>query len=256
MKRKHLISAILSIILVISLTSCGKKDPTSSSLLEKSSLVIMKTNAKQDLSLSTTDVSVKGGSLDIQTALLIIEKFKIEENSGYEGEQEGEHQDNDGGNDGEFEVPDIIVTGPFTMDISKGEAFIDSVAVYPGTFKNVDLTFSTNPAAPFNNKSIVIEGVFTPTTGAAVSFFLQSEFMQVIQSNIARNGITIAENATIPVVVTFDLAGFFKNMDFGAAQVVDGKILIDSNNNSALLTTFEANLGNYIDVEEESNESQ
>ncbi len=209
----------------------------------------MKANTKQNLTTGAINVPVIGGELNIQTALFNIEKLRIEENSGFDGEQQGNHQDNDQSGGSEIEAADIYLTGPFTLDVSNGEAIIDSVSVYPGTFKKVDLKFSANPAAPFNNKSIIFEGSFIPTSGSEVAFSLQSEFMKEIQTYIAGNGITVAANATVPVVVTFDLAGFFKDMNLGSAQVVNGKILIDSNNNSALLATFEANLGKYIDVE-------
>jgi len=140
------------------------------------------------------------------------------------------------------------------LDISSGEAFIDSVAVYPGTFKKVDFTFMINTAPPFNGKTIVIGGEFAPTNGTtSLDFTLKSEFNQEIQSHIAGNGITVANNVTVAVVVTFDLAGWFDNVDFGSAQVVNGEILIDNAHNTALLSAFEDNLSQSIEVEEEQN---
>ncbi len=253
MKSRNFVAIILTMVIAFAMASCGKKDPTGSgSSLIKSSKLIMKANTKQNLTTAATNVPVPGGELNVQTALFNVEKFRIEENSGYDGEQQGDHQDNnDGSNGAELEAPDIYLTGPFTLDVSSGEAIIDSVSVYPGTFKKVDLKFSPNPEAPFNNKSIIIEGAFTAAAGSVVAFSLQSEFLQEIQTNIAGTGITVAENATVPVVVIFDLAGFFSNVDFGSAKVVDGKISIDSNNNAALLNMFEANLGKYVDAEGE-----
>ena len=256
MKRNHIITAVLSIMLVISVLSCGKKEPTESSpVLTKSSVVIMKANAKQDLTISTNDVPLQGGSLDIQSALFSVEKLRIEENSGFEGEQEGEHQDSENDNNDEQEAADIVVTGTFSLDITKGETFIDSVAVYPGTFKNVDLKFMMSAASPFDNKTIVIKGDFTPINGSDIPFTLKSEYLKEIQIRITGDGITVQENTIIPIVVTFDLAGFFKDLDFGNAQVVNGEILVDSTDNTGLLTAFENNLSNYVEVEKESNET-
>jgi hypothetical protein len=257
MKSRNFVAVILTMVIAIAITSCGKKEPTGSSpALEKSSVVIMKANAKQNLMVGTNDVPVPGGSLDIQSALFSIEKLRIEENSGFEGEHEGEHQDSENDNNDVQEAADMVVTGPFSLDISKGETFIDSVAVYPGTFKNVDLTFMMTATSPFDNKSIVIKGDFTPTNGSAIPFTLKSEYLEEIQCHIAGDSITVKENTIIPIVVTFDLAGFFKDLDFSNAQVVNREIWIDSTYNSGLLMKFETNLSNYVDVEEESNEPQ
>jgi hypothetical protein len=82
---------------------------------------------------------------------------------------------------------------------------------------------------------MVITGDFTPTSGAAIPFALRSQFAQEIQSRIADGGIIIANNATVPVVVIFDLAGWFGGVDFANATIENGEILIDSAHNIDLL---------------------
>lgn len=231
--------------------AAGCKNDSPSAPLEKSGTVLMKAAAKVQPAVTLADIPVKGGSLNIQSALLNIEKFRIEENSGFDGEQEGEHNDDDNGKDNEHEAPDITAVGPFGIDISKGEALLDSVAVYAGTFKNINLTFARHAAAPFNGRSLVISGQFTPTNGAAVPLIIRSEFAREIQSQIAGNGITITDNARVPVVVSFDLQAWFNGVDFTGAQIANGQILIDNANNAGLLSAFETNLAKFVEAEED-----
>ncbi len=262
-KRYAVILAGLA-LLVLSI-GCSKTNPTAySKAAQKTGTVLMKASPTHNQNAIMSIVPVTGGNLDIQSAMINIDQFKIEENSGFDVEQQGDHNDGDqGGVDNEAggidtneqDAADIVVTGPFALDISNGEVLINSVAVYPGTFKKVDFTFKINTAPPFNGKAILLSGVFTPNTGAAVPFTLKSEFSKTIQSKIAGNGITVANNSTVPVKVIFDLAGWFNTVDFSGAQLSNGEIVIDSTNNTALLTAFETNLAQYVEVEKESDNS-
>ena len=253
---KGFISAILLYALA---TGCSNGNPAgSSSTVQKNSVAVMKAASRQITSGTAIDIPVQGGDLHIQVALLNIEKFEIEENSGFDGEQEGEHQDgdhdDDNGNDDtiETELEDIEVTGPFDIDVSNGEIFLDSVAVYSGTFKKVEFNFVVNSNSPFNGNTIHISGEFRPTNAASIPFTLQSQFSENIQGRIAGDGIIVSENTIVPIVVTFDLAGWFNGVDFSSAEVVNSEIRIDSTSNTALLTVFENNLGQHVDVEEDN----
>lgn len=268
MKYSRLIAiSLLAVVFVFVVMGCGRKTPTALNSMARTSTVLMKASPRPvavgtDAVLS--NVPVPGGSLDIVTALVNIDQVRIEENSGFDVEQQGDHNDGEqGGPDNEMGGPDneqggleadqdIIVTGPFALDISNGDAVIQSVDVYPGTFKKVDLTFSINTAPPFNGKTIVINGTFVPDSGTPVSMALKSEFAQEIQTPIAGGGITVADNSTVAVTVAFDLAGWFDKVDLTTAQVANGEIIIDNAHNTALLAAFEANLGKYVDVEEDA----
>ncbi len=250
-ERKFFAAGMASLALLSFATGCKNNSPSDSPPLQKSSTVLMKTAAKVQPSTRLNDIPVKGGLLNIQSALLNIEKFQIEQNSGFDGDQEGERQDDDNSSDNEHNAPDITVAGPFSVDISKGKALLDTVAVYPGSFKDVKLNFSRNVAAPFSGKSLVISGQFTPTNGTAVPFMIRSEFAKEIQSQIVGNGIMVPQNAKVPVVVNFDLQAWFSSMDFTSATLVNGKILIDNANNAGLLSAFEANLTKFVEIEED-----
>lgn len=252
----------LSLAVVVLASGCGKDNSVTSSSLQKSGVLAMKATAKLNPNAGVNDIPVPGGSLHFRSALLNIGSFRIEENTGFEGEEEGEHEDSDvtspatEDDENGREAQDILVTGPFSFDITAGEAFIDSVAVYPGTFKNVDMTFMINTDPPFNGKTIVISGEFTPTNRSAIPFTLKSETAKMIRTRIAGNGITVAENTTVPAVVVFDLAGLFSNANFAGAHEINGEIVLDNTSNTALLTAFESNLSRNVEMEDDIREEE
>ncbi len=231
---------VITCLALIILYGCGNDPLTLSNSTKKSTMLVLKASAKQPAVGNSIEIPVPGGDLSITSALLNIEEFEIEASSDT--------------NDAESESDEIEVKGPFTIDISNGEAFIDSVTVFPGTFKKVELNFALNTSSPFDGKSIVMRGDFTPTNGAAVPFTLMSGFKSEIIIGLAGDGIIVSENTTVPVMVTFDLAGFFDNVDFGNAEVVNGQIVIDTTNNSALLAAFEANLFQHVEMEKDDDD--
>lgn len=257
MKLNLRILGVVALSLGIFLISgCKKNSPNSSNSLYKSSTAEM--NATSSLSTANTplsDIHVGGGSLNLRTAWINIANLRIEENSGFDSEQEGEHRDGDqGGSDNESEdtsdSPDVTAPGPFSLDISNGQALIGSFAVYPGTFKKVDFTFMPNSNDPFYGKSIVIGGEFISNTGTVWPLTLMSNFSKQIKTQIAGGGITVPDNSTVKVNVVFNLVGWFGNIDFSTAQSSNGQILINGSENLALLVAFEANLDKYVEVEE------
>ncbi len=251
---------------IVWISGCKKSSPYSSSSLTKSSTAVMKaTSSSKTANTKMSDIPVKGGKLNVQTAWINITDLRIEENSGNDVEQQGGANDGDqGGVDNEAEggkeensgiedsldTADITAAGPFNLDISSGQSLIGSFDVYPGTFRKVDFTFTPNVNDPFYGKTIVISGEFTSDGGTVTSFTLKSEFSKQIQTQIAGTGITVAANSTVEVNVVFDLAGWFGNIDFPSAQIVNGLIQIDTANNATLLTAFEANLAKNVEVEE------
>ncbi len=244
---------------IVWLNGCGKKNPFSSNSLTKSSTAIMKaTSLHKNAGTTLANIPVVGGTLNVQNAWVNIADLRIEENSGFDGEQQGDHNDGDqGGKDNESknggeDSPDITAPGPFSLEISSGQALIGSFDVYPGTFKKVDFKFQSNADDPFYGETIVISGEFTSDAGTTTPFSLKSEFAQQIQTRIANGGITVPANSTVEINVVFDLAGWFNNVDFSAAQISNGQIMIDSGNNTAILNAFESNLAKYVDVEEEN----
>lgn len=191
-----------------------------------------------------------GGTLDVSSALMNFQNLKIEENSGFDGQYQGNNNSGDQKEGGpEVESPDVTISGPFSVDMSSGTASIGSFNVYPGTFKKVDFQLVSNSADPYFGKTIVISGTYSANGGTAIPFALKSGVSSQLQLPLANGGISVTANSTVSINIIIDLPGLFNNLDFSSAKVANGEILIDAQNNSALLSAFENNLTKYVDAE-------
>ena len=246
MKNLKLISAITLILAIVSLNACKKSalNPSKSSTIE--------------LKAVTNSLNPKAVQyFNITAANVNIVNLQIEENSGNDGEnvEGGNDNGNDGnetgGSENETDNGDILLAGPFSLDISGGNASIGQVNVYPGTFKKVDFSFQTNTSAPFSGSSIVISGNYTSTNGTVIPFTISSAFSQMVQLPLAGNGVTVTANNSAVIDIVFNVNAWLSGIDFASAKVTNNKILIDNAHNNALLSVFEANLAAYIDIEGE-----
>jgi hypothetical protein len=253
-RKIYLTFLILLAGLLFTLTACKK----SNTFTPQSS--VLKVNAvgyKSGTSLGP--IPVTGGVLNLATALVNIGNVQIEENSGNDVQQTGENgsdggNDNGGGSEGggsESDNSDIYLAGPFGLDISSGQASIGQVSVYPGTFKKVNFSFQPSSTEGFNGQSIVVTGQYNITGGGSIPFTINSLYSLHIQSPLANNGVTVLNNSTVDISIVFDLTAWLSDLDFANAQVTNGNILIDANNNTNLLSAFEAYLSANIDVEGE-----
>jgi hypothetical protein len=242
MKIQKLIPALLLMFIIIGFSACKKNDSN-----QKSSTLSVKAVAKV--------ISAKGDSLSIKTADVNIANLQIEENSGNDGENVGGGDNETGGNDveggNENDNGDIVLAGPYSLDIASGSASIGQVNIYPGTFKKVDLDFQTSSSSTYNGSSIFITGTYTDNSGTIIPFKIYSSFAQQVQLPIAGNGITVAANSMVTIDIVFDVNAWLTGLDFASATITNGVILINSANNTSLLTTFELNLSKYIDAEKE-----
>jgi len=246
LKRISPIMILIAVILVLA-SGCAKD----SSNLTKSSML--------NLSLSTTKSAVlKNVATDftLNSALINISDLVIEENSGNDVEQDGNHNDggndseNDSGNEAGGEQDDIILPGPYTLDVLNGTVSIDQVAVYPGTFKKVDFTFVTSTEADFGGNSIVVTGSYQQPGGTVVPVVLRSAFSETIQLPLAGNGLTVADNSTVSITIVLDIPSWINNLDLSGAVLTNSEIIIDNTVNEDLLNLFEANLVSSIEVED------
>lgn len=246
--------AVIFILAVLILSGCKKNTP--SLMFEsqtKSVMVLMKASAVKTTGTTLNNVPVTGGTVNIARALIHIKEIEIEKNFDHKGEQEGEHDDGDKEGDSENEDKDaeeITMKGPFTLDISSGEAFIDSVHVSPGIFTKVELEFSAGSEKPFNGVSILIAGTFASASGQNFPFSLTSAFYDETEAVLAEGGLEVNAETTVTLTVLFNLADWFSGIDFSSVQLSDGKIIINSSNNKNILTQFENNLDKNIEVVE------
>lgn len=256
---------LFSFLLVIAITLTGCKSnnsPTTPASGTASSSLLMKAHsfnpAKVDAvnrvsagSKTFIQFPVSGGIIDVQMAMFSFKNLVIEENSGFDGEQQGDNNSGDQNEGGpEVETPDITAPGPFSVDLSNGTASIGNFDVYPGTFKKVNFKLEPNAADPYLGKTIVISGTYTAVGGTAVPFKLRSAVASQIQLPLANGGIVVAANSTVSINIVFDLPSLFSNIDLSTATVANGEILIDTQNNSTLLSAFENNLTKYVDAED------
>jgi hypothetical protein len=222
-------------------------------------------------------IAVDGGTVTLQSASFSIQRVHIEEDAEGEGagehqggeqqggeQQGGEHQSGEhqsggqqgggqqgggqqgggqqGGGQGQVQE-DVVIEGPFAIDIASGGAVLQSVAVFPGTFRRAELEPHLEAQPPFDGDSIVIQGQFQPTGGgAAIPFTLQSHLVRELEVPIANGGVTVASNTTVAFTVTFDLAAMFAHLDLHSAVVEGGAIAIDDSHNAAVLASFEHHL--------------
>ena len=256
MTKRLIPMGILSIaVLTLAVTACNNPAHLGQNTPVKSSAVVLKASAVGRGLDSPDSFPVPGGSVVVDTAAVNIAEFRIQENSGPDsggnGESGGEGEQPEGGDQ---ELPDIVVPGPFLIQITAGEAFIDTVAVYPGTFRQVDAALAVSPLPPLIGKSIYITGTYRPVSGPGVPFVLKSEFHDGTECPIAGGGFVIPSDTTVALVVEFDMAEWFAELDMGSAELTNGVILIDSGHNPSLLEAFEAALSGNGEGGEGNNE--
>lgn len=264
MKTTRVLSSLgllVALTAFLSFTGCMKNSAKNATLKMTASAV--KTRGTLKSALTSGPIQLSSGTLELTSANINISNLQIEENSGNDVEQQGGDQQlggtdkNEGaeskneGTDGKEgkDSEDILLQGPFSLDISGGEAVIGQVDVYPGTFKKVDFSFQVNSNAPFNGHSIAINGSYVATNGSKTPFILYSDFAKQIQLPLANGGITLQSNSTVSISIVFDLNNWLGSLDFQGAATNNGQIVIDNMNNASMLTAFETKVAGNIDIE-------
>lgn len=256
MKTVKIVSSIGIIVVAVFLaTGCAKDN----SLLTKSSTLAVSLSTTKSTSLTTSGskgITVGTNGFTVNSVKISIANLTIEENSGNDIEQKGNH--NDGGNDAESntkegstgENGDVLLPGPYVLDVIDGKLTIDQVDVYPGTFKKVDFTFLVNNEAGFGGNSIMVIGSYQKTDGTVLPVVLRSDFNQQVQLQLANGGVIVAANSTVALSIVLDIPTWLNSLDMSTAVLLNNEILIDKTNNPELLRLFESNLNSNIQVED------
>ncbi len=238
-------SAIFMIALLIS--GCKNEQSSPTQPLQKNSNIILKIGSKNVAANTVTS----NGEVQLSSFKINLSKVTLQENSGFDGEQQGDNNDGENETGGrETETPDIVLNGPLSFEIASGSVQIGNIDVYPGVFKKVDLSFTPSTNSPFDNNSIIVVGNYRKQTGEVIPFTIRSKFSQTFETVIANGGITINSNSTVSVTILFNFETIFNNVNFSSAVITNGQIVIDEQNNMTLLQAFEKNLNNSIEVEE------
>jgi hypothetical protein len=244
--------AVMAVILFLA-SGCAKDN---SGLTKSSLLAVDLSTVKGSVLNNTGTKGTSAGTFTLNSAKISISDLIIEENSGNDVEQQGDY--NDGGNDTETgsdnetggEVDDVILTGPYMLDVLNGSLSIDQVAVSPGTFKKVDFKFNVSNEVAFGGNSIVVKGSCQKPDGSTVPVILRSDFSRQVQLPIADPGITVASNSSVTITIIIDIPAWINKLDLSSATAVNNEIIIDKTNNPDLLKLVEANLASLIEVED------
>jgi hypothetical protein len=231
--------------IMILVSACQKNSATKiKSVTATFKAAAQKTSSKSTLNMNNLIIPVKGGSLNLSSALLNFGNVTIQENSGNDGQNTGgstaDGKDNETSKD-KSDSGDIVLAGPFTYNLSSDTVTLGQVQLYPGTFKKVDLSFILNNDTNFQGNSIVLKGTFTPGSGTAIPFILKSKFAGQIELNLTK-AITVSANSKVSIAIVFDFSKWMTNLDFGTATQTAGTIIIDVNHNTVLSNSFESAL--------------
>jgi len=252
-KRFSSIGILAAAILLAS--GCAKDN---SSLTKSSQLAVSLSTIKSTAPNISGAKGITAGNngFTLNLVKVSIADLIIEENSGNDVEQQGNH--NDGGSEKENnskegangENGDVLLPGPYVLDLIDGKLTLDQVDVYPGTFKKVDFTFLINNEAGFGGNSIVVTGSYLKTDGTVIPVVLKSAFNQQVQLPLAGGGAIAAANSTVAISIVLDIPTWINGLDLSSAVVSNNEILINNTSNQELLKLFEANLLTSIEVED------
>ena len=212
----------------------------------------LKASTNQTLK-SATIASVNGASITLDGATVEIKNLRIEENSGNDN-QNGDQSGNDGKDSNEKnskseagDAGDILLPGPYLLDILSSTASIDQVTVQPGTYKKVDFEFFAG--SENSSHSIVLSGTYTNTQGIAIPFILNTEFAETVQLPLAGSGIQVSSGSISSISILFDINNWLNKLDFSTANQSNGQININKDENSGLYLAFLSALSKHIEIE-------
>ena len=199
--------------------------------------------------------SVGGATLTLDAAKVEIRNLKIEENSGNDVQNQSGNQSNDTGKDTatkstkaeSADSGDILLSGPYLLDIINGSASIDQVSVQPGTYKKVDFDFYAGNEN--NGHSIILSGIFTNAQGGIVPFTLTSDFSEAVQLPLAGNGLQVNSGSITTISILFDVNNWLSTLDFNTANQANGRINITKDENTGLYLAFLSALAKHIEIE-------
>lgn len=169
-----------------------------------------------------------GGTITLKSAQIEIQNLKIE-------------------NELSSETNDVMLRGPYLLDLLSGTAPIDEVLIRQGKYRKVNFEFCPGPDN--RNHSIVLEGIFTNAKGVTMPFILFSETDQTIQSPIAEGSMKINSKNIWSMNILCDLYNCLNKLDFNSADQVNGGISITKDYNTGIYKKFLVLLSKHIDVE-------
>lgn len=237
------------VLLIILVANACKKSSAPANKVKSASITLKATSVKPAYKNTAAGAGisfpVKNGTLEISSAWVNFGNVNLQENTGNDGEGQyngGSTSTSD--NESSSQTADssnIVLPGPYALNVATDTITLSQVQVFPGTFKKVDLTFMVKNDTVFKGNSIVIKGQFKATSGATFPFMLESKFAKQIELKLAK-GITVSANSKVSIAIVFSLNKWLSTIDLTQAVQTNGVILIDTTHNQAILNTFESAL--------------
>jgi hypothetical protein len=247
MKTKNLVTVFGVFLLAFSFSACNKNDTAGIPG------TIQLNASTKSATVKSAAIQIASGTLALQTAAVEIQNLVIEENSGNDNQDEENYNDgtdNESANETEKtenDGGDVVLPGPYVLDIVNGAATIDQVSVQPGTYKKVDFDFVAGPEN--NGNSILITGEYTSSAGVTVPFELTSDLSATVQLPLTKN-ISVSSGSTVSVSIVFDIQSWLSGLDFENATVTGNKISINSQQNTGLYNSFVTAVNQHIEIED------
>lgn len=170
----------------------------------------------------------KSSSIQVQSAIAFLEEVELEKEVG-----------ND---DDELEID---IEGRFRVDLLTGLSSpeIPTAQIEPGNYHELELEFGDEDRQAFE-----ISGTYTDTSGQIFNFTLSTIAELEFEIEAEGNGLVIPADYFVTLNVNFPVASALNNLDWNSANVGTGNtILINQQNNSALLAAFLQNLNLQVD---------
>lgn len=244
---------LISLVFILGLASCNKNQSGVAGVVQFKA-------ASHFAGVKSASIETANGTITIQSAIVEIQNLQIEENSGSDNQNEDgkadknekdkkegkEGKEKDSGKEG-TEGGDILLAGPYVLDVTGGNATIDQVDVVPGTYKKVDFDFVAGFQKSGN--SIVVTGKYTSNSGTLIPFSLESNFESTVQLPLS-NPLIVSSGSIVSLSIVFDVNSWLTGINFENATQINGKIIIDPQTNVSLYNAFIDGVSKNIDVED------
>ena len=163
-------------------------------------------------------------------------------------EIELEMEDDDDDDDDSSE--ELEYEGNYTVDLLAGTSnpSPNTVSIEPGTYNEIEIEFEDILEGGY---SVVMDLVYAPNGGSGTPVEFRSEEDYELE---LEDDITINAGDVKNLILTLDLDRVFNGINFSRAELTDGTIRVDEENNTALLDAIESNIKNALDSDSDDDD--
>ncbi len=163
-------------------------------------------------------------------------------------EIELEMEDDDDDDDDSSE--ELEYEGNYTVDLLAGTSnpSPNTVSIEPGTYNEIEIEFEDILEGGY---SVVMDLVYAPNGGSGTPVEFRSEEDYELE---LEDDITINAGDVKNLILTLDLDRVFNGINFSRAELTDGTIRVDEENNTALLDAIESNIKDALDSDSDDDD--